>query len=78
MAGDWFCYPTSRSTSTTRHVAAGVGDAVANARVHTPTGHWLIVRGSLVGADRVAILLETARPAEQASAIADAYGFAPS
>ena len=40
-----------------------------------PTGDaGLIVRGSLVGDDRVAVLFEAARPAELASAIADAYG----
>ena len=33
------------------------------------------MRGSLVGSDRVAILIEAARPAELASAIADLHGF---
>jgi DNA-binding NarL/FixJ family response regulator len=59
----------------TRRVAAGAGDVLASARVHTPTGRWVVVRGSLVGQGRVAVLLEAARPAELASAITDAYGF---
>lgn len=58
----------------TRRVAAGEADAHASARVHTRTGRWAIVRGSLVSGDRVAILLEAARPAELATAIADMYG----
>jgi DNA-binding NarL/FixJ family response regulator len=58
-----------------RRIAAGAGGALATARVHTRTGQWVIVRGSLVGLDRVAVLLEAARPAELASAITDAYGF---
>ena len=32
------------------------------------------MRGSLVGDDRIAVLIEPARPGENASAIADAYG----
>jgi DNA-binding CsgD family transcriptional regulator len=58
----------------TRRAADG-GDAVASVRVLTRSGRWAMVRGSLVGADRVAVLFEEARPAELASAIADAYGF---
>ena len=58
----------------TRRVAAGERDVVASARVCTrrwPLGDraW-----PLVGADRVAVLIEPPRPAELASAIADAYG----
>ena len=59
----------------TRRVATGAGGAPASARVHTCRGRWVVVRGSLVGPDRVAVLLEAARPAELAAAIADAYGF---
>jgi DNA-binding NarL/FixJ family response regulator len=59
----------------TRRIAAGAGGALATARVHTRRGHWVIVRGSLVGPDRVAVLLEAARPVELASAITDAHGF---
>ena len=57
----------------TRRVAA-TGETVASARVHTRAGRWLMVRGSLVGDDRVSVLLEAARPAELAAAIADTYG----
>ena len=35
---------------------------------------WVVVRGSLVGDDRIAVLIEPARPSEHAAAIADAYG----
>jgi DNA-binding NarL/FixJ family response regulator len=60
----------------TRRVPAGdAGAALASARVHTRRGRWVIVRGSLVGPDRVAVLLEAARPSELASATADACGF---
>lgn len=58
-----------------RRIAAGNRDVVASARVRTRAGHWLVVRGWPAGADRVAVLLEAARPAELAAAIADAYGF---
>jgi DNA-binding CsgD family transcriptional regulator len=45
------------------------------ARVRTPSGKWMIVRGSLLGdAGRVAILVEPAGSAELAPLIADAYG----
>ena len=47
------------------------------ARIRTRTGRWAIVRGSLLGDGpdaQVAVLLETARPAELAPLIADAYG----
>lgn len=58
-----------------RRIAAGERDRLASARVRTRAGHWVMVRGSPVGADRVAVLLEAARPAELAAAIADAYRF---
>jgi DNA-binding CsgD family transcriptional regulator len=50
----------------------------ARARIRTPAGRWVVVRGSLLGdgpGSRVAILLEAARPPELAPLIADAYGF---
>ena len=59
----------------TRRVATGAGGDPASATVHTRRGRWVVVRGSLVAPDRVAVLLEAARPAELASAIADTYGF---
>jgi DNA-binding CsgD family transcriptional regulator len=49
----------------------------ARARLRTPAGVWVVVRGSLVGngpEPRVAIMLEPARGAELAPLIADAYG----
>lgn len=49
------------------------GDAVATARIRTATGHWLVVRGSMVGA-QIAVILEPARPPQLAPLIADAYG----
>ena len=58
-----------------RRIAGGGQDRVASARLRTRAGHWVIVRGSPVGADLVAVLFEAARPAELASAIADAYHF---
>ena len=58
-----------------RRIAAGDRDVLASARVRTRAGRWLVVRGSPAGPDQVAILLEAARPAELAAAIADAYGF---
>ena len=54
------------------------GTGTAHARVRTRAGHWLIVRGSMLGdgpGARAAVLLEAARPAELAPLIADAYGF---
>ena len=59
----------------TRRVATGAVSAPASARVRTRRGRLVVVRGSLVGPDRVAVLLEAARPAELAAAIADTYGF---
>jgi DNA-binding NarL/FixJ family response regulator len=54
------------------------GARAATARVRARTGQWLVVRASLLGAepaDRVAVLLEAARPPELAPLIAAAYGF---
>jgi DNA-binding NarL/FixJ family response regulator len=59
----------------TRRVAAGGTGDLASARVRTGGGRWIVVRGSVVGDDRVAVLVEAARPSELASAIVDAYGF---
>ena len=61
----------------TRRVASGEPGALPTARVRTRRGHWAVVRGSLVDSDRVAVLIEAARPAELASAIADLHGFTP-
>ena len=50
----------------------------ARARARTTSGRWIVVRGSLLGADDtapVAVLLEAARPPELAPLIADAYAF---
>ncbi|MGH9211879.1 MAG: response regulator transcription factor [Acidimicrobiales bacterium] len=58
-----------------RRIAAGDRNVLASARVRTRAGRWLVVRGSPAGPDQVAVLLEAARPAELAAAIADAYGF---
>jgi DNA-binding CsgD family transcriptional regulator len=60
--------------------ATGVGadGGIARARARTRAGHWVLVRGSLVGdgpGSRVAILLEEARAPELAPLIAEAYGF---
>jgi DNA-binding NarL/FixJ family response regulator len=57
----------------TRHVAEQAS-TVATARVRSRRGHWIVVRGSAVGDERVAVLIEPARPDEQASAFADVYG----
>lgn len=59
----------------TRRIAGGGRGPIAHARVHTRAGHWVVVRGSPVADDRVAVLFEVARPTELASAIADIYGF---
>src|SRR3954469_13680529 len=58
--------------------ADGPGTDLAQARVRTGAGRWVVVRGSILSNDgddgpRVAILLEAARPAELAPLIADAY-----
>jgi DNA-binding CsgD family transcriptional regulator/GAF domain-containing protein len=70
-----------------RHAAALEGEdsggagggpqgAIAQARIRTTAGRWLIVRGSLMGdapGYRVAVLMEAAHPPELAPLIADAY-----
>jgi DNA-binding CsgD family transcriptional regulator len=56
----------------------GPAGRLARARVRTPAGRWVVVRGSLRGegpGSRVAVLLEAARPPELAPLIADAFGF---
>ena len=58
--------------------ADGPAAPLARARIRTPAGRWVVVRGSLLGdgpGSRVAVLLEAARPPELAPLIADAYGF---
>jgi DNA-binding CsgD family transcriptional regulator len=71
------------AASRARAAADGDGDGgpaarLARARIRTPAGRWVVVRGSLLGdgpGSRVAVLLEAARPPELAPLIADAYGF---
>ena len=58
----------------TRRLASGEPGELATVRVRTRRGRWAVVRGSLVGTDRVAVLVEQARPAELARAIADLHG----
>ena len=56
----------------------GPAAPLARARIRTPAGRWVVVRGSVLGdgpGSRVAVLLEAARPSELAPLIADAYGF---
>ena len=56
----------------------GPAACLARARIRTPAGRWVVVRGSLLGdgpGSRIAVLLEAARPPELAPLIADAYGF---
>ena len=51
--------------------------AIARARVRTASGRWLLVRGSMLGAEAdapTAVIIEAARPHELAPLIADAYG----
>jgi DNA-binding NarL/FixJ family response regulator len=60
----------------TRRVV-GRDETFARARVLTPAGRWAVVRGSMLGDGpdaRVAVILESARPAELAPLIADACG----
>lgn len=62
-----------------RAIARGddVGRSPAELRSRTGAGHWVIVRGSVLGDGPeagVAILLEAAGPAEMAPLIAEAYG----
>jgi DNA-binding CsgD family transcriptional regulator len=56
--------------------AAKGRDGAARARVRTPSGRWLLVRGSMLR-DAAAVILEPARAPELAPLIADAYGFTP-
>ena len=49
-------------------------DRIARARVRTPAGSWLVVRGSALGDDRVAVMIEPARPHELAPLVAEAHG----
>ena len=58
-----------------RSVAAGDlnGGRIARARVRTPSGRWLLVRGSMLGA-RAAVIVEPIRSPELAPLIADAHG----
>jgi DNA-binding CsgD family transcriptional regulator len=56
------------------------GDSLARARVQTPSGQWLLVRGSMLGGGddaRAAVILEPAGSPELAPLIADAYGLTP-
>jgi DNA-binding NarL/FixJ family response regulator len=60
-----------------RAIAAGHSDVAAMARARTPSGRWVLVRGSVLGdgtSARTAIALEPARAPELADLIADAYG----
>jgi DNA-binding CsgD family transcriptional regulator len=62
-----------------RNIAAGRlnGDARASARVRSPSGAWVLVRGSMLGQGhdaRTAVMLEAARAPELAPLIADSYG----
>jgi DNA-binding CsgD family transcriptional regulator len=62
-----------------RTAAAGNGDGappLARARLRTPSGRWLVARGSLLGdgtTARTAVILEPARPPELAPLVAAAY-----
>lgn len=65
-----------QSAAGERAAGHGVDGGVARARVRTPAGRWVIVRGSLLGdgpGSRVAVLLEAVRAPELAPLIADAY-----
>jgi DNA-binding CsgD family transcriptional regulator len=60
-----------------RLAAAGRADdgRIARARVRARSGHWLVVRGSLLGdgpGAQVAVMIEPARPHELAPLVADA------
>jgi DNA-binding CsgD family transcriptional regulator len=58
------------------HGRAAAG-AAARARVRTPSGRWLVIRGSALGEDPdtpTAVVVEPARPHELAPLIAAAYG----
>jgi DNA-binding CsgD family transcriptional regulator len=47
--------------------------AIARARVRTASGRWALVRGSALGDEQTAVIVEPARPHELAPLIADAY-----
>jgi DNA-binding CsgD family transcriptional regulator len=62
-------------TAATGHGDHGTPD-LARARIRTPSGRWLVARGSLLGdgaTARTAVILEPARPPELAPLIAAAY-----
>lgn len=78
--------PVVRAVATRTREIGGSADSdrvdsvhgAARARARTTSGRWIVVRGSLLGADDtapVAVLLEAARPPELAPLIADAYAF---
>ena len=58
-----------------RGIAGGRADAdgPASARVRTPAGRWLLVRGSALDG-RTAVIIEAAGPRELAPLVVDAYG----
>jgi DNA-binding CsgD family transcriptional regulator len=63
--------------SRARRIGDGEDPALARARVQTPTGTWLMVRGTTVaggGAAHTAISLEPAGPHDLAPLVAHAYG----
>ena len=57
-------------------LAARDGSSVARARVRTPAGLWLLLRGSLLGV-RAVVVLEPARAPEMAPLFAAEYGLTP-
>ena len=59
-----------------REVASGSGGGHARARVRTPAGRWLLVRGSMLGG-RTAVIIEPVRSPDLTPLIADAYGLTP-
>jgi hypothetical protein len=66
-----------RSVANRARHTADTGTGLACARLRTPAGQWVVVRGSVLGDGpdrRIAILVESARPPELAPLIADAYG----
>jgi DNA-binding CsgD family transcriptional regulator len=50
---------------------------LARARLQTPSGAWITVRGSVLDRDQTAVTIEPARPHELTPLIADAYGLSP-
>jgi DNA-binding CsgD family transcriptional regulator len=64
--------------SAARRVGDGNGGGrTAGARVQSPSGLWLLLRGSIIGEppdERVAVILEAAHQPSLASLIVDAYG----